>query len=161
MTRPPRFMMAVVVAGLVAACGSDASTATFAVEAAWSRPTPSMATNGVIYMTVTTDVDDVLVAAEVPSSVALRAELHESMSSGAAGSGHHGGGDAESGEAAHVEEFAVTVGTPLVFEPGGNHVMLIDLVQPLAIGDRFSLTLRFESSRMLTTDVTVADNPPD
>ena len=55
---------------LVAACGSDGPPASFAAEGAWARPTPPGATNGVIYLTVSSDVADALVGAEVPTSIA-------------------------------------------------------------------------------------------
>ena len=151
--------MALVVAG----CGSDPAPSTFAVADAWSRPTPANATNGVVYLTLTTDVDDVLVSATVPTSIAGSAEVHTSMLSAEPGKPHHGGGgggDGGSGEPSPVETFPLTPGAALVFEPGGNHVMLIDLAAPLVDGQRFPLTLSFSSGRTLVADVLVAENPP-
>lgn len=147
--------------GLLGACGSASSETAFGVDGAWSRPTPAKAVNGVIYMTINSDKNDILLAAEVPSSVARGAELHGSMLSDFATGGHHGGGNAPSGEAIQVEKFSLEAGKPLEFRPGGNHVMLIDLVKPLNLGTTFDLTLRFGSGRTLVIDVVVADNPPD
>lgn len=146
---------------LLATCVSDSAPAVLGVDGAWSRPTPAGASNGVVYLSVMTDADDALIAAETPPSIARAAELHSSMIPDAQGGGHHGGGDAVTDDtAAKVDGFPITVGTPLVFRPGGNHVMLVDLAGPLAAGDRFPLTLHFESGRQLVADVVVADNPP-
>jgi copper(I)-binding protein len=106
-----------------AACGSEAPAASFGAEAAWARPTPTGATNGVIYLTVSSDVADELVAVEVPASIAASAET-------------------------------------LTFAPGGNHIMLIDVAEPLTRDTRFTVTLRFDSGRSLDVPVVVADNPP-
>ncbi len=43
----------------------------------------------------------------------------------------------------------------VVFAPGGHHVMLIDLVNPLKEGDRFPMTLQFENSGVVTVEVIV------
>jgi hypothetical protein len=153
-------LVVLTLSGLIGACSSDASLTSFGVDNAWSRATPTGAVNGVVYMTVTTDEDDVLVEATAPSSVARKAELHSSMLHQAPGSGHHGRGTV-SGEAVQVDEFPVNAGTPLEFRPGGNHVMLIDLGGPLVLGMSFPLTLRFESGRTYTVNVVVANNQPE
>jgi copper(I)-binding protein len=78
----------------------------------------------------------------------------------------------ESPVAAHVEMHSMTtvdgvmqmrqlsfVGVPakgrLQFQPGGLHVMLIDLKQPLKEGDRFPLTLVFRHAGRVRVDVIV------
>lgn len=159
MRRPWVVLVALAVA--LGGCGSDPAPSRFAVSDAWSRPTPSSATNGVVYMTISSDVDDVLVGALAPASIAASTELHTSMLSGSPGTPHHGAGSGgESGGSVAVEQFPVTPAAAVVFEPGGNHVMLIDLAAPLVDGQRFPLTLTFASGRTLTADVLVADNPP-
>jgi copper(I)-binding protein len=45
-------------------------------------------------------------------------------------------------------------------EPGGYHVMLLDLVEPLETGDEFELTLDFENADDVTVTVTVAETAP-
>ena len=46
-------------------------------------------------------------------------------------------------------------------EPGGYHVMLLDLVEPLETGDEFELTLDFENADDVTLTVTVAETAPE
>ena len=59
-----------------------------------------------------------------------------------------------------VEGLDVAAGDELVFEPGGNHVMLVDLADELVLGEEFVLTLTLASGRTLDVRVVVADNPP-
>ena len=55
---------------------------------------------------------------------------------------------------------ALTGGETVSFEPGGYHVMLPDLVEPLAVGDEFELTLQFENADEVTLAVEVAESAP-
>jgi len=43
----------------------------------------------------------------------------------------------------------------IAFQPGGLHVMLINLTQELNVGDRFNLTLTFEGAGQVPVDVEV------
>ena len=43
----------------------------------------------------------------------------------------------------------------ITFQPGGLHVMLINLTQDLNVGDRFNLTLTFEGAAQVPVDVEV------
>lgn len=144
------------------ACGGD-EPATFGATSAWSRPTPTGATNGVLYLTITSDTDDALVAVEVPSDVAAAVELHETVigDDGHGGHSHGGGGGGEVMSMGEVEAFEIAANSSVTFAPGGNHVMLIDLAEPLETGETYVATLRFSSGRSLDVDVVVADNPPD
>ncbi len=43
----------------------------------------------------------------------------------------------------------------VVFQPGGNHVMLFGLDQPLKVGEKFPLTLEFEKAGKIEVQVQV------
>jgi hypothetical protein len=43
-------------------------------------------------------------------------------------------------------------------EPGGYHIMLLDLAEPLEDGDTFELTLRFEQAGEMDLTVDVREN---
>jgi copper(I)-binding protein len=45
----------------------------------------------------------------------------------------------------------------VLLEPGGYHVMLIEVNQPLAAGDSLPITLRFEKSGEMKLDVQVRE----
>lgn len=54
-----------------------------------------------------------------------------------------------------VSAIEVNPGEPAVLRPGGLHVMLIDLTQPLRQGESIPLTLRFEKAGEITVTVPV------
>ena len=60
-----------------------------------------------------------------------------------------------------VEGVPIGGGSTVDFEPGGNHVMLIDVAEPLERGQTFTLRLTMTSDRTIETEVVVADNPPE
>ena len=56
-----------------------------------------------------------------------------------------------------VREIEIPAGAKVALQPGGLHVMLLDLKQPLAVGERIPLTLTF--ARAGTVDVIVDVEP--
>ena len=116
--------------------------------------------------------DDALLAASVPTEVAATAEVHETvaaddgaMDDGAMGEGGMGEGGMDSTTTTtgggmdgspsttmgggmmtmrEVDRIEVPAGETVVFEPGGYHVMLLDLAEPLEVGDTVEVTLTFE-----------------
>lgn len=56
-----------------------------------------------------------------------------------------------------VPSFEIIPGGRLELAPGGYHLMLIDLKQPLKTGDRFPLILTFEQTGTVTMTVWVED----
>lgn len=155
-------MLAAAITSMMAAgCGSSDSPPTaLAIDNAWARPTPPGATNGVIYLTITPDIDDTLIGASVSQDVAATATLHKATAVGDEHA-HHGAeatGDVTSMPA--TESIELTSGETFEFAPGTNHIMLTDLVDPLTDGRQFTLKLKLASGRSPTIDVTVANNPP-
>ncbi|HYW33204.1 MAG TPA: copper chaperone PCu(A)C [Gemmatimonas sp.] len=104
------------------------------VRDAWSRPA-AIGTTGVAYVTLeNTDTADVHLT-RVVSTVAARAELHESME-------HEG--------MTHMEarpDVLVAYGATVAMRPGALHVMLVDLKRALAAGDTVPLSLQFSDRR--------------
>lgn len=102
------------------------------VEHAWARATSGSAKTGAVYMTITSPTPDALVAAASP--VAGRAGLHEDKT--------------ENGvmRMRPTPSIPVEPGKPTELKPGGDHVMLMDLKQPLKAGETFPLTVTFEKA---------------
>jgi copper(I)-binding protein len=150
-------LVAAVTAAATAACGDDEQE--FSASGAWARPTPTAATNGVIYLTVSTDVRDALIGVDVPPDVAAHTELHTSDAANGGGHQHGAVGDGTV-TMEQVTEIVIDADATVEFRPGGNHIMLVDLPRPLRSGETFPATLRFGSGRTLDLTVTVADNPP-
>jgi copper(I)-binding protein len=131
------------------------------------------------------DADDRLVAARVPADVAASVELHETYEAqgdgggmadddamdgnGMAdddamdGNGMTGGTMGDTGEGMgmmsmrEVPEITVPAGATVSLEPGGLHIMLLDLVADLEPGDEFELTLVFAEAGEVTLTVDVRE----
>lgn len=152
------------VLGASVACSGGEPTAVppdraLAATRAWSRPTPPTAERAVAYLTLHSDRVDTVVGVEVPTAVAAAASLHRTMVHDEGGS-HHGGGGTGEMHMEPVGSLPVGPTEPLVFEPGGNHVMLEGLAAPLRRGERFELTLELGSGRRVVVPVLVADEAP-
>jgi copper(I)-binding protein len=152
--RPLRTFSTLVLAGalvltLAAAvsCGGDEDTGTEAVKVGDLEITDAYARvvmdGGAAYFTIknTGSADDALVGAA--SDVAGKVALHESV------------GDGTTMTMRPVEEIAIPAGGEAILEPGGYHVMLTDLKQPLEEGDTFKVTLTFKEAGSVDMDVTV------
>jgi periplasmic copper chaperone A len=109
----------------------------------WSRPTPPVATVGVAYFSMTNvgPKADSLIA--ISSPIARKVEIHESRTVQ---------GMVQMRAVASVE---CPPGATVKIEPGGLHVMLLDLSRPLAAGTEFPLSLRFRDAGVLTVQVRV------
>jgi copper(I)-binding protein len=113
------------------------------VSQPWSRPTPPVATVGAVYFSMTNvgRKADRLVAISTP--VAAKVEMHESRKvQGMI-------------QMRAVESIECLPGQTVKSDPGGLHVMLLDLTRPLAAGAQFPLLLRFRDAGTLTVQVQV------
>ena len=114
------------------------------VKDAWARATPGKAENGAAYLTIVSPMPDRLTGVSTP--IAKQAELHTmSMEGGVMKMRPLAGVDLSPGE-------------PATLKPGGAHIMLMGLNQPLKPGDTFPLTLSFEKAGQ--REVTVAVEKP-
>ena len=111
------------------------------VDNVWSRAMPAGAT-GVVYFTITNQgTPDVLTGVATP--VAASAGLHETVDD-------HG-----VMKMRPVASLAVTADKPITLTPGGYHIMLTDLKQPLIAGTSFPLTLTFAKAGRVTVTAMV------
>ncbi len=110
---------------------------------AWARATPPGAKVGAAYLVVENagSQPDRLVSAS--SAAAKRVELHVTQR------------DGEVVKMREVKSLDIPAGGTRKLEPGGTHLMLIELAQPLKQGERFRLRLRFERAGDLEADVEV------
>lgn len=137
---------------LAAAClllaASAAASGGPRVAEAWARATPPGAATGAVYFVLTGgDAGDRLLGASSP--VAERAELHmTTMSDGMM-------------RMRALENLRLAPGETVRFEPGGRHVMLIGLKQPLHEGDAVPLTLTFERAGTIEVQVEVRSAAAD
>jgi len=112
------------------------------LEHVWARATAGAATTGAAYLTVTDNGQpDRLVGVSTP--VSSTAQLHETID------------DQGVMKMRAVAGIDLAPGKPVLFKPGGYHVMLMGLNSPLKAGDTFPLTLIFEHAPPITASVKV------
>ncbi|MDH4145126.1 MAG: copper chaperone PCu(A)C [Acidimicrobiia bacterium] len=162
------------------AAAADAKGVT--IDGAWARTSPALADNGAAYFTMRSAAADRLISVQVDTSVAAEAQIHETvaatMGTGAAGStmtgdsmgdGHSMGTDdsmSGAGDMAgamrmqQVTGIDLPAGELVTLEPGGYHIMLLDLAEPLVAGETFELTLGFDHAPDQVVSVTVGDSAP-
>ncbi|MEZ5406983.1 MAG: copper chaperone PCu(A)C [Acidimicrobiales bacterium] len=159
------------------------------ISGAWARTSPASVETGAAYMTITGGAeDDTLVSASVDASVAGMVQIHEmvpvseaggsdstmamgsesSMAMGSESSMAMGSDDATDSSAADgamvMQEvkggLEIPAGETVELAPGGYHVMLMELAEPLKEGATFDLTLTFENAGEKTVNVEVRTEAP-
>jgi copper(I)-binding protein len=158
-----RRLLIVLLAGLVVlaltACGGGAERG-IVVEDAWARPSPMEAGNGAAYMVIrnTGTQDDALLAAD--TDVARAVEIHETftMETDGTDEGGQNMGDmaGEMMGMRPVESIPVPAGGRATLEPGGYHIMLIE-VEPLEPGQTIPVTLTFEKAGTVEVEAEVRE----
>ncbi|MGA0982478.1 MAG: copper chaperone PCu(A)C [Ilumatobacteraceae bacterium] len=162
---PTRLALLAIAPLVLAACGGDDP---ITIEGQWARTSPAMASMGAAYMDITSSEGDQLVGVSVPASIAARAEIHEMvpadvpMDDSMDESMEDGEMDMDMGAMVMQQIMALDLpaGETVSLEPGGYHVMLIDLAEPLAEGDTFNVTLDFAEADDLTVEVVVRTEAP-
>ena len=125
-----------------------AASSTLEVSQAWSRPAPRGG-NGAGYAVITNrgTAADTLIAASSP--VAARIQIHESMVMNGQAMMH-----------ARPGGLAVPAGATVALKPGGWHIMLMGLKQPLKAGDHYPATLTFKKAGKVTVRFSVQAAAP-
>ena len=122
---------------------SAAQPAAVRAEQPWARATAPRQTVGGVYVTLISPVDDRLLGASSP--VAGHAEVHEMTMDG---------------NVMRMRELPaglrLPAGQAVALTPGGLHMMLVDLRQPLVAGQAIPVQLRFEHAPPLDLQVPVA-----
>ena len=114
------------------------------VEDAWSRATPPGVDVGAGYFALINagQAMDRLVGAESP--VAQRVQVHRTVEEDDTTSMEH-----------QADGVIIPPGSRIEFAPGGYHLMLMQLEEPLEEGDEFPVTLRFKGAGAFQVDFTV------
>lgn len=125
-------------------CLAMPAWAQVSVEQPWSRATPPGAKIGVGFMRLrNAGAAERVIGASTP--VARRVEMHVTEREG------------DVMKMRQVQSFEVPPGGTFELKPGGAHLMLVDLKQPLAKGERVPLTLELEKGGMLQVELRVAE----
>jgi copper(I)-binding protein len=130
---------------VIAACGSGPVGPQVTVEDAWARPVPAAGGNGAVYLRLVNagNEADQLLGGESPVAVAV--EVHKTtMAEGVM-------------KMEPIPSLEIPAKGEVQLEPGGLHVMLIELNEPLGPGDTLPITLRFEKSGEKKLEVKVRE----
>ncbi|MBP2230590.1 copper chaperone PCu(A)C [Azospirillum agricola] len=143
MNRLLRVTAALFLFGTGGALAHDYKAGPIAIDHPWARATAPSAPNGAAYFVLNSvgPDGDRLLSASTP--VAEKAELHTHLM------------DNGVMKMRPVNAIEVTPGSPAALAPGGLHVMLLGLKQPLVKGRSFPLTLVFEKAGAATVQVDV------
>lgn len=125
------------------AWAGDAKVGAIEIRSAWARATPPKAPAGGAFLTITNtgDATDNLLGAT--TDVAKTAELHTHLQQG------------DVMRMVALGNVEVQPGKTVEFAPGGLHVMLMGLKQPLTEGQSFPLVLDFAQAGKVTVTVDV------
>ncbi len=144
----------------------DVSEAVIDVFDVWARTSPAMTSLGAVYMSIESSVDDELLSASVDATIAGSVEVHETttgaMPSDSMPMDGMDGMDGMAGEMTMREVDAVPIpaGETVMLIPGGYHIMLLDLVNPLELGQTVEVTLTFANAGSITVVAEVRDEAP-
>ena len=135
-------------AASAAAAGEGAHAGDLVIADAYARATMGRATNSAAYMTIeaTGTEPDRLVAAASPAARAV--ELHAHLMDGGVA------------RMRRIDSIEIDPGAPVALQPGGLHLMIIGLREPLAEGDTLPLTLTFERNGEVALDLPVRGPGP-
>ncbi len=134
--------VASVLAVLSSAQARDFRAGDISIDHPWARATAQGQANGAAYMTLDNrGAEDRLVGAE--STAADRVELHTHMD------------DKGVMRMRRLDSIDLPAGKVTELEPGGLHLMMLELDAPLAVGEKFPLILTFEKAGKVEVEVQV------
>lgn len=128
---------------VAAAPAQQAQTGALLVDHAWSRPTAPGMPMGVAYLSITNrgTVADELIGASTPAAGSV--EMHEtSIVDGMA-------------RMRPIPQIAIPPGATVKVEPGGIHLMLVDLKAALERGKTVPLVLEFRHAGKVTVQLAI------
>jgi copper(I)-binding protein len=103
--------------------------------------------NGAIYFAIYNRSSNADALRGVSSDVAGAIEIHESKMSG------------DVMQMQRLDSVPLEASSEIKFEPGGLHVMLVDLKKDLKVGDEVEITLHFTNFEDVNVTVPVSDMP--
>jgi len=114
----------------------------------WARALPPNAPAGAAYLLVHNSgkTQDRLLGAQTPR--AEKAELHAHVQIG------------EVMRMQKIDSLGIPAGGDVKLAPGGNHLMMFGLKQPMMAGERFPLILEFEKAGKVEVEVAIEAEAP-
>jgi hypothetical protein len=110
-----------------------------AVKNTWARATTSAIRTSAVYGTFKNTSSETLVLVKADTPVSEKVELHTNTV-----------GDFGQMMMHPVDAVNIPAGGEAVFSPGGYHIMLVGLEQPLSVGHEIPVTLTFKNGYVRT-----------
>ncbi len=125
------------------AAAEDVMAGSLMLHQPWARASIGQAKAGAAYLTIANEGSepDRLLAAETPAAKVAQLHTHL-MKDGIM-------------KMRRVEAVEISPGEPVVFRPGGLHIMMMGLKAPLREGESFPVTLTFEKAGRVEISVTI------
>lgn len=137
--------VAMSISGVAFAGSGHAMAEGVMAHGAWVRLVPPVAKNSAAYMEIKNTGNKVLEIESAQSPVAAVVEVHKTtMTDGVM-------------RMAEVKDLTIPVGGKVEMQPGGYHVMLINLTEPLQKGQVVPVTLTFKTGQVLKVNATVKE----
>jgi periplasmic copper chaperone A len=124
---------------------SATAVAQVKIDQAWARPTVPGQSGGGGFMTLQSPVADKLLSGSTP--VAERFELHTMAMEG------------DVMKMREVKAIDLPAGQKVELKPGGLHVMFIGIKEPLKLGSKVPVTLKFEKAGEVKVEFEVMSRP--
>lgn len=139
----------VMLAGGAVAGGVDAGK--LRVDQAYARETPPGVSSAAAYLTLINATDKKQRLISVSSDRAARVMIHQNRMQG------------DMMHMQHLSELEIMARSRFHFRPGGHHLMLSGLSEPLRAGEQLQLSLQFEDGLLLNVRLPVLaiDEPTD
>lgn len=112
-------------------------------DSAWSRATPPGARTAAVYGVLSNNGNEPLTLAEISTGAAKMAHLHTTSMEGGMM------------KMRQADAVVLAPGEQLVLEPGGFHIMLMQLGAPLAEGDEFDVEIGTSEGERIEVSVPV------
>jgi len=114
------------------------------IEGTWSRASIGTSRPGVAYMTLQNTGDAPVTVTGLRTELAMMPMIHASTT------------DAQGvTRMTHMEQVEIAEGDTVALEPGGLHVMLMDLQRPMVEGESFTLSLILADGEEIAVEVPI------
>ncbi|MAB06736.1 MAG: copper chaperone PCu(A)C [Rhodobacteraceae bacterium] len=123
---------------------SQADSQEILVDDVWARASIGMSRPGAVYLTIRNTGGKVVTLVGIETQIADRAEVHRTAT------------DANGvSSMAYVGDLSIAPGREVELKPGGLHIMLMGLKEPMLEGSRIKLELIFDDGGRIPVAVSV------
>ena len=109
----------------------------------WARATPPNVKTGAVYITITNHGNSMEMIKSISTEIAGKAMVHQSIEVDGIM------------KMEHMMHVMIKPGTTLIMKPGGFHVMLMKLKEPLTDGESFPMTITFDKAGDVNLEIEI------